>query len=312
MVTASTLTPAGLLSGTPRRQQTPGAKGGLLRQVRNPGMLFLKDFTSILTMRPGAKAEILCALREIYDGHGRAISAPMAAATLEWKGKLGLIFGCTDVIDTHYSVEDALGNRFLLSRLEPKQGTIALGARAYRRQDRDHAARACRKRQPAVRRAAARSAGAVPESDEFNRLERVSNLVVRLRGAVERDRYRREIQSSMAPKAPPGSGWRWSGCWLASIPSGRAARLRSTSSNRSRSTAHADPAPGLRVPVSAARRRSAAGSVAMANHQRSGQKDRLPATTARRTLEDLFGYGLCEYSSRGKGQTSLWRGVLVL
>ena len=52
VVSASTLTLAGLLSGTPRRQQAAGAKGGLLRQVANPGLLCLKDFTSILTMRP--------------------------------------------------------------------------------------------------------------------------------------------------------------------------------------------------------------------------------------------------------------------
>ena len=41
----------------------------MLLQAPNPGLLCLKDFTSILTMRPDAKAEILGALREIYDGH---------------------------------------------------------------------------------------------------------------------------------------------------------------------------------------------------------------------------------------------------
>ena len=66
----STLTQASLLSGTPRRQQTPGAKGGLLRQFNsnNFGIIVLKDFGSILSMRTESKAEILAALREIYDG----------------------------------------------------------------------------------------------------------------------------------------------------------------------------------------------------------------------------------------------------
>ena len=68
VVSASTLTLASLLSGTPKRQQAAGAKGGLLRQVGNPGLLCLKDFTSTLTMRPENKAEVLAALREIYDG----------------------------------------------------------------------------------------------------------------------------------------------------------------------------------------------------------------------------------------------------
>ena len=70
-------------------------------------------------MRPDAKAEILGVLREIYDGHYVRRLGTDGGRELEWKGKLGLIFGCTNVIDTHYSVENALGNRFLLSRLEP-------------------------------------------------------------------------------------------------------------------------------------------------------------------------------------------------
>ena len=62
-VSASTLTVASLLSGTPARQQAQGAKGGLLRQVANPGLLCLKDFTSTLTIRPEVKADVLNALR---------------------------------------------------------------------------------------------------------------------------------------------------------------------------------------------------------------------------------------------------------
>jgi hypothetical protein len=89
VVSASTLTPAGLLSGTPQRQQARGAKGGLLKQVSNPGILCLKDFTSILTMRPDAKAEILGVLREIYDGHYVRRLGTDGGRELEWKGKLG-------------------------------------------------------------------------------------------------------------------------------------------------------------------------------------------------------------------------------
>ena len=62
VVSASTLTPAGLLSGTPKRQQARGAKGGMLKQVSNPGLLCLKDFTSILTMRPDALLSLSLAL----------------------------------------------------------------------------------------------------------------------------------------------------------------------------------------------------------------------------------------------------------
>ena len=60
-----TLSVAGLLSGTPRRQQAAGARGGLLRKIGAFGFLVLKDFGSILSLRPDTKAELLAALREI-------------------------------------------------------------------------------------------------------------------------------------------------------------------------------------------------------------------------------------------------------
>src|SRR5262245_22448274 len=50
-----TLSVAGLLSGTPQRQRTTGAKGGLLAKIGAFGFLVLKDFGSILSMRPESK-----------------------------------------------------------------------------------------------------------------------------------------------------------------------------------------------------------------------------------------------------------------
>jgi hypothetical protein len=124
VVSVSTLTLASLLSGTPRRQRTPGATGGLLRQVSDPGLLCLKDFTSTLTMRPESKSEVLSALREIYDGKWTRYIGTDGGKPLHWAGKLGLVFGCTGAIDTQHSVSDALGNRFLLSRMEPGEGQL--------------------------------------------------------------------------------------------------------------------------------------------------------------------------------------------
>ena len=207
VVSASTLTPAGLLSGTPRRQQARGAKGGLLKQVSNPGVLCLKDFTSILTMRPDAKAEILGVLREVYDGHYVRRLGTDGGRELEWKGKLGLIFACTTVIDTHYSVENALGNRFLLSRLsQPDRTQFARALKhtgaslaVMRRELADSVARlfAIPRPDPQL---------LDPEGDEFRRLDRVVGLVVRLRGAVERDRYKRDILSFHGAEGPARIG----------------------------------------------------------------------------------------------------------
>ena len=68
VIQVATLTPAALLSGTPKKQRASGTKGGLLRQIGDLGIISLKDFGSVLSMRPEAKAEVLAALRELFDG----------------------------------------------------------------------------------------------------------------------------------------------------------------------------------------------------------------------------------------------------
>jgi Bifunctional DNA primase/polymerase, N-terminal len=204
VVSVSTLTLASLLSGTPRRQRATGATGGLLRQVSDPGLLCLKDFTSTLTMRPDNKAEVLSALREIYDGKWTRYIGTDGGKPLHWKGKLGLVFGCTGAIDTQHSVSDALGNRFLLSRMEPGKGQLRWAFR--------HVG----SKTAAMRRELAESVNllfAAPRpdpqelcEDEIVRFERATELVVRLRGAVERDRYRRELDAIYGAEGPARFG----------------------------------------------------------------------------------------------------------
>ena len=68
---------------------------------------------------PETKAEVLAALREIYDGAWTRHVGSEGGRTLAWKGKVGLLFAATGVIDSHYSVIGSMGDRFLLSRLAP-------------------------------------------------------------------------------------------------------------------------------------------------------------------------------------------------
>jgi hypothetical protein len=70
-----------LLSGTPKKQHAAGAKGGL------------------------------------YDGSWTRHIGSDGGRTLHWHGKVGLVFACPGVIDSHYTVIGAMGDRFLLSRL---------------------------------------------------------------------------------------------------------------------------------------------------------------------------------------------------
>jgi len=123
VVLASSITgPAALLSGTGLKERAKDASGGLLRRIpAGGGVLVLKDFTSIIDMHRDARAEVLAALREVYDGRWDRHVGAEGGRTLTWTGHLGLLAGCTTAIDSANSVISVMGTRFLLVRLRGNQ-----------------------------------------------------------------------------------------------------------------------------------------------------------------------------------------------
>ena len=115
---AGTLTEASLLSGTPRKDTAAGASGGLLREIGSSGILVLKDFGSILSMHREQRANVLAALREIYDGSWHRDVGTDGGRRLHWEGRVGLLAGATTVLDQHHGVMAQLGERFLLHRIK--------------------------------------------------------------------------------------------------------------------------------------------------------------------------------------------------
>jgi hypothetical protein len=115
----ASLTEGGLLSGTPKREKAPGASGGLLRLIGSRGILLAKDFGSVLSLHHDSRAQVLAALREMYDGAWTRNIGTDGGRSLHWEGKVGLIAGCTPTIDRHHAVMDAMGERFVLLRLSP-------------------------------------------------------------------------------------------------------------------------------------------------------------------------------------------------
>jgi len=114
--------PAALLSGTGKKERAKDATGGLLRKLpAGGGVLLLKDFTSIIDMHREARAEVLAALREVYDGRWDRSVGAEGGRTLTWTGHLGLVAGCTTAIDTAHSVMSVMGTRFMLIRLHGDQ-----------------------------------------------------------------------------------------------------------------------------------------------------------------------------------------------
>lgn len=109
-----TVTEAALLSGTPRKDTAKGATGGLLHEIGEAGIVVLKDFGSVLSMHREARAAVLAALRELYDGAWTRLVGADGGRRLHWEGRLGLLAGATSVLDQHHGVMSQLGERFLL------------------------------------------------------------------------------------------------------------------------------------------------------------------------------------------------------
>jgi hypothetical protein len=174
-------------------------------------------------MRAEAKAETLAALREVYDGAWTRHLGTDGGRTLSWAGKIGLVFGATEVylddpqgavagesdsdeageqafeaesdasgafgpVD-HYSIIGSLGDRFLLCRLGSSYGGQLQKALNHKMRNELAAA-------VAGLFAAPLTEPAPLSQDEFERLDNVVALVVRLRAHVIRDRHSREIDTT--------------------------------------------------------------------------------------------------------------------
>jgi hypothetical protein len=313
VVQAATLTPAGLLSGTPKKQYDKAAIGGLLRQIGDFGIIALKDFGSVLS-RPDAKAEVLAALREIYDGAWTRHLGTDGGKSLSWRGKIGLLFAATGVIDSHYTVIGSMGDRYLLSRLAP----VASGqfAQALKHmgtatgQMRNELAEAVQ-RLFAGRRAEPRPLTAGEEKN----IDRTISLVVKLRGAIERDRASREMEAVYGAE-----GTARIGLALVGLLNG----LDTLGVDRRTALEVVEAVAMDSVPP--IRRRAyeyVSAEDAELEEVRDEQSDRvictgiqtstvakelgLPTNTVRRALEDLAAYQLVMRISQGQGKSDLWK-----
>jgi Bifunctional DNA primase/polymerase, N-terminal len=294
-----TLSVAGLLSGTPRRQRAAGARGGLLQKIGAHGFLVLKDFGSILSLRPDTKMELLAALREIYDGKWTRVIGADGGKVLTWSGKVGLLFGCTRAFDNYYGVISELGDRFLLCRMEPNKNQFIHAIR--------HANRAAQMRSQLVDAVTKLFAAPLPAprdiSDrEVKWLNEILQVAVRLRGGVKRDYRTRELEDIYGAE---GTG-RF-GKALERVLSGLdCLGVKRNKARRVIRTIAFDSVPPNRL--NAFRHLKSLGN-AYADTTAVAKAIKLPTITARRALEELVIYGLAERDSQGPGKADLWRTV---
>jgi hypothetical protein len=270
----------------------------LLRQIGDFGIIALKDFTSVLSMHTETRAEVLAALREVYDGACTRHIGSDGGKTLTWKGKVGLIFACTAALDSHYGVIGSMGDRFLLTRLMPagktqfKRALVHVGPKS--KQMRQELAEAV------ARLFAGRRTELHPISDEeANKIERAILLAVRLRGTVERDRRTREIENIPGAEGPARMGLALERL-LAGLDT--LGVDRATALDVVKAVAMDSVPPNRRRAYEFLDAIGSAGASTIAVATKLG----LPTNTARRTLEDLTAYGLVERKSQGQGNADNW------
>lgn len=190
-----------LLSATSKKERSKAATGGLLRQVGSRGVLVVKDVTSILSMQRDQRAQVLGALREVYDGSWTRTVGTDGGQTLDWSGRLALVGAVTTAWDKAHGVIAAMGDRFVLVRMDSTTGRQAAGRRAISNTGHEVVMRA-----ELAEAAAGVLAGMTVEGTEVSDAETetllaAADLVTLARTAVEYD-YRGDVIDAHAPEMP--------------------------------------------------------------------------------------------------------------
>lgn len=294
----ATLTESSLLSGTPKKD-SHGAKGGLLREVGEFGILQVKDFGSVLSLNKDSRGPILAALREVYDGAWTRYVGSDGGRTLAWAGKCGLVGGATPAIDSFYAVMSILGERFSYFRM-PESNESERAEKAL-----IHAGHETEMR--------AELAGLVADlftnidlskqidftNDERNKLINLAVFTTHCRSAVQRESYSsREIELKLGIESPTRLvkvlAQLLRGLQVLGVCKQRAWNLVEKTA--------LDSMPALRQKV----------VLSMLQNDFDTETSQIatrldyPSVTIRRTLEDLACYGIVSRRSQGKGNADIW------
>jgi len=102
----STLTENAFLSGM---GGDPTKEKSLLHKIGKEGLLLMKDFTSILSLKEELRKKILGDMREIYEGHLAKSTGNGKDAV--WKGKINFVGAVTDAIYMNEGDDASMGRR---------------------------------------------------------------------------------------------------------------------------------------------------------------------------------------------------------
>lgn len=97
-------------------QKKLGKETSLLHKMKPGSIMTFKDFTSMISKNRDAQQEIMGQLREIYDQH--YVKRTGTGDDIVWKGKVGAIAGCTEVIYESNEQFAVMGDRFIMYNMK--------------------------------------------------------------------------------------------------------------------------------------------------------------------------------------------------
>lgn len=204
LVTSTITSEGALLSATSFKERSKDATGGLLRKIGPRGVLVIKDVTSILSMNSNVRQAVLAAIREVYDGRWSRNVGTDGGRTLEWEGRIVLVGAVTTAWDAAHGVIAAMGDRFVLLRVDSSDGDErkAAGLQALRNTGHEEAMRdeLAAAVTAVIAAVDTTSPPTLTEGEEL-RLFLAADLVTRARTAVESD-PRGEPMFAHAPEYP--------------------------------------------------------------------------------------------------------------
>jgi hypothetical protein len=202
-IVVSTITSDGaLLSGSPAREKSQDATGGLLRKIGARGLLVTKDVTSLISMNRDMRATVLAALREIHDGRWVRNVGTDGGRTLSWHGRIGIVGAVTTAWDRAHDVIASMGDRFVLLRVDSTRKRLEAGRKAVANIGREPEMRAELSAIVARVLDGVRSDQTITLTDEeTGRILAAADIVTLARTGVDYD-YRGDVIDAHAPEAP--------------------------------------------------------------------------------------------------------------
>lgn len=196
----SSLTPATFASGWKVGDQAKDPS--LLLRLPPECIITLKDFTTVLSMHRDGRQEVLAQLRELADGS--YIKEFGNGKTVRWEGRMSFISGVTPAIDSHWAVNQTLGERFIQIRPEAPDPLLV----ADRVMENVGSEEQMRSEIQAVVTDFITGLDCPPINEITvapamkTRLKHLATFACRARSAVERDGYAKEISYIPVPEGP--------------------------------------------------------------------------------------------------------------